>query len=100
LAQPARISGVLRAPNRIRDPSNLGAEAFRLCQGLTSMADGALRFGATQHISVVLTASCVVSHPRGADSEAAIAVTEVAASNFKAVGAPGTGGPRLGLFYA
>jgi len=64
------------------------------------MADGALRFGATQHISVVLTAFCVVSRAPGAGCDAAGAVTEVAASNFKAVGAPGTGGPRLGLFYA
>jgi hypothetical protein len=64
------------------------------------MADGALRFGATQHIAVVLTALRAVSRASGAGCDAASAVTEVAAPNFKAVDAPGTGGPRLGLFYA
>jgi len=37
------------------------------------------RYGATQHISVVLTACSVVSHSQGASCELAIAVTEVAA---------------------
>lgn len=47
--------------------------------GLTSVADDALRFGVTQHISVVLTVLDTISRAWEAGCEAGRAVTEVAA---------------------
>ena len=53
------------------------------CQGFTSVADDALRFGVTQHIPAVLAALGSVSRARVTVAKPSNAVTEVAAVHLQ-----------------
>lgn len=75
---PQKLEVFLHTPNRIRCPSPCHRND-RVCQCFSSFGGRRARYGATQHITVVLTAACPVSRAESASCELATAVTEVAA---------------------